>query len=200
LRTRWAKNTLIAALGCLSHLSELLAFEYYGDNKLLRNLSNRYAEGHEHEVNQATGYSVKWLQWAESMVLGQFPASKPDRLVCGRMRIMAQSSTRHHDLKNGPLRLVNWVLNKDSSKRAAVGQCTETKTFAKTWVCSRLAVAESNDGWLEATISLAWRPTPSLEVMTITLVNAPRWIGSTGCGPSERPSRHQPCQVPYAEG
>jgi hypothetical protein len=149
------KNTLIAALGCLSHLSELLAFEYNGDNKLLRNLSSRYAEGHEHEVNQATEYSVKWLQWAESMVLGQFPASKPDRLVCGRMRIMAQSSTRHHDLKNSPLRLVNWVLNKDSSKRAAVGQCTETKTFARTWVCSRLAVAESNDGWLEATISLA---------------------------------------------
>jgi hypothetical protein len=66
------KNTLIAALGCLSHLSELLAFEYNGDNKLLRNLSSRYAEGHEHEVNQATEYSVKWLQWAESMVLGQF--------------------------------------------------------------------------------------------------------------------------------
>jgi hypothetical protein len=75
------KNTLIAALGCLSHLSELLAFEYNGDNKLLRNLSSRYAEGHEHEVNQATEYSVKWLQWAESMVLGQFPASIPEDLV-----------------------------------------------------------------------------------------------------------------------
>ena len=64
------KNTLNAALGCLSHLSELLAFEYNGDSKLLRNLSSRYAEGHEHEVNQATAYSFKWIQWAKSMVLG----------------------------------------------------------------------------------------------------------------------------------
>ena len=69
--------------------------------------------------------------------------------------MLAQTSTRHHDLKRTPIKLVNWVLNKDQSRRAVAGQCTETKTFARTWVCSRLAVTPEHDGWLEATIELA---------------------------------------------
>ena len=149
------KNTLVAAMGCLSHLSELLGFEYNGDSKLLRNLSYRYAEGHSHEIDQAKEYSIKWLSWAEAMSLGLLPATKPDRLVCGRMRMLAQTSTRHHDQKHTPDKLVNWVLNKDQSKRAVAGQCTETKIFAGTWVCSRLAFTPEHDGWLEAAIELA---------------------------------------------
>ena len=71
-----------------------LGFQENGDSRLIENLSYRYAEGHSLEIDQAKVYSIKWLSWAEARSLGLLPATEPDRLVCGRMRMLAQTSTR----------------------------------------------------------------------------------------------------------
>ena len=82
----------------------------------------------------------------------------PDRLVCGRIRMSAQSSTRNDDLRRTPVSRLEWVMSDDGQNRdryrGILTRSDRTKTLARHWACSMLACTPANDGWLECTIGL----------------------------------------------
>ncbi len=61
------------------------------------------------ETQRAKGYSKKFLSWLELMVLGSMGFTKPDQLVCGRIRLSAQASIRNDDLRRTPSGRIEWV-------------------------------------------------------------------------------------------
>ena len=61
------------------------------------------------ETQRAKGYSKKFLSWLELIVLGSMGFTKPDQLVCGRIRLSAQASIRSDDLRRTPSGRIEWV-------------------------------------------------------------------------------------------
>jgi hypothetical protein len=110
------------------------------------------------ETQRAKGYSKKFLSWLELMVLGSMGFTKPDQLVCGRIRLSAQASIRNDDLRRTPSGRVEWVYDPQGDERrefrGILTRAQHTKTLPRHWACSRLGVTEQGDGWLEATVGL----------------------------------------------
>ena len=143
-----------AALGCLSYLSDILDFPFTGTPTLLLTKVAMYRDDPDVEKNQAPPYSLKFLRWLEVTALGRWNSNPVDRLVCGRLRIAANASTRMDDQRRTPARRTQWVLDRNGRVRAIVTRASSTKTFPRHWSCSVYAVDCANDGWLEATLDL----------------------------------------------
>ena len=143
-----------AALSSLRHFSDILDFNIERISGLTRRMTDVYADRMAREPNMADPFSEPFLDWLERLVLGKFHHSNVDRLVSGRFRIMAQSSTRHDDLKHTRPDSLKLIHHPDGSLRAILGNSYRTKTRPRNWICSSMGVKPGNNGWLESTIDL----------------------------------------------
>jgi hypothetical protein len=92
------------------------------------------------------------------MGFGSMGFTKPDQLICGRIRLSAQASIRNDDLRRTPSGRIEWVYDPFEGEhreyRGILTRAQHTKTLPRHWACSRLGVTEQGDGWLEATVGL----------------------------------------------
>ena len=149
LESNVGKFTPRLAMGCLSHLSEYLDFEYVGNHSLLYRKVRDFEEGKVLPVENAAPFDSKFIMALEEIMYDNVSFSVPDRLVAARIRALIQSSTRHHDQKNTPVGSLRRLLNEDKSDRGIIAQADRTKTFARSWSCSRLALNPKFDGWTD---------------------------------------------------
>ena len=104
MRRKVGKSTPRSALGCMTHLSEVLEFDYYGNHHLLHGKVRDYEEGKFTPSEETEPFDVRFLSWLEDSVIGRIEThTTPDRLLCARVRMLIQSSTRHNDQKRSPL-------------------------------------------------------------------------------------------------
>jgi hypothetical protein len=152
------RYTPSSSLTSIRYFAALLEFPVTGDTVLLRNKCSQYKDEKSVETQRAKGYSKKFLSWLELMVLGSMGFTKPDQLVCGRIRLSAQASIRNDDLRRTPSGRIEWVYDplegEHREYRGILTRAQHTKTLPRHWACSRLGVTEQGDGWLEATVGL----------------------------------------------
>ena len=126
---------------------------------LLRKRCLSYKEEKSVETKRAKPYSKKLLAWLELMAKGVYAGfTKPDQLVCGRMRLAAQASIRNDDMRRTPTGRLEWVRSTEftgtSEFRGILTRAEHTKTLPRHWACSRLGATIEGDGWLESTVGL----------------------------------------------
>ena len=143
------KFTPRLALGCISHLTEYLDVDYPGHSQLLYRKVKDYEEGKVLAPRVNEPFDSKFIVFLEATIFDSERYTVPDRLLAARIRALIQSSTRHHDQKNTPARCIQRVVNEDRSTRGIIAQADRTKTFARSWSCSKLAVDPKYDNWTE---------------------------------------------------
>ena len=137
-----------AALGCLRFFAELLGFVSGAGNRAILNRVMEHRDEVHITPSQASPFGVDVLKWLEEMVLDENQLLA-DRAVCGRWRLMAQASVRHDDLRRTPVGRCRWIISKDGSLRGLWAQAKETKTFARSWICSTGSVTKTDHkDWL----------------------------------------------------
>ena len=148
------KYTLTAIVNTINFLSKLFDTEEdITSCKLLLKFATDWRDSDRKEVSRAAAFSKDFMRWLEFMVLDDSSTS-PDRLVCGRVRLMASASVRSEDARRTPFSRMEWVFHADGRLRAVRTRAGETKTFPRHWICSALAVDPAHDGWLEETVKL----------------------------------------------
>jgi len=143
------KFTPRLALGCISHIIEYLEVDYPGHSQLLYRKVGDYEEGKVLAPRVNEPFDNKFIVFLEATIFDTERYTVPDRLLAARIRALIQSSTRHHDQKNTPARCIQRLLHEDRSTRGIIAQADRTKTFARSWACSRLAVNPKYDNWTE---------------------------------------------------
>ena len=143
------KFTPRLALGCISHITEYLEVDYIGHSSLLYRKVKDYEEGKVLAPRVNEPFDNKFIVFLEATIFDSERYTVPDRLLAARIRALIQSSTRHHDQKNTPARCIQRVLHEDRSTRGIIAQADRTKTFARSWACSKLAVDPKYDNWTE---------------------------------------------------
>lgn len=102
---------------------------------------------HTHR-KQAEEWSDKLVAWLEHSLIEEGPIG--DRMLCGRLRIMAGSSTRHDDQRHATANHFEVIFHPGLPVRlrGLLGYSWQTKTRPRWWVCSALGIKEENDDWL----------------------------------------------------
>ena len=119
---------------------------------LLRRMARNWRDSQKGEPNRAKPMDKRMIAWLERLVLSDRPPA--DRLVAGRMRLAVGASIRNDDMRKTPIGRSELILTQDGTIRAMRTRAAETKTQARFWICSALAVTAENDGWLGAVVEL----------------------------------------------
>ena len=143
-----------AFLYTLEFFSVLFGFVYDKvDFKRWKRLADDHAKSAPPPV-QAPMLDVKMLEYLEEKVLQR---SRPlcERVTAAKLRICAQASIRHSDLRSTLLRDLQWCREKGATSALGIrARAPTTKTGPRPWVAAFLGVRPEHDAWLVTAMDL----------------------------------------------
>ena len=160
---RWFKDLMSGKVGSTTLASGMGMFSYIAhcfdveidvhESAPLHKLAKTWREDTAAEVNRAPPYPVDVIRWLEECACDT-RLTAPDRLLVGRLRVAVGASIRNDDMKRTPVGRTELVLHPDGSLRGIRTRAARTKTKARPWVCSSMALSPQGAQWLRETLSL----------------------------------------------